>query len=242
VVTATQRRHVVTHLTAAFPVSARRACRLVRLSRSRWQYRPVRPERDAPLRARLRELASQHPRFGYKRLHLLLRREGQRVNAKRVYRLYREERLLVRARRGRKRAAVPRVPAPAPTRPNERWGMDFIHDACADGRRFRCLTTVDEYARECPVIEVDTSLPARRVIGVLERLASTRGLPRSLVVDHGPEFISRGLDIWAYQRGVELSFIRPGKPVENAYVESFHSRFRDECLSATWFLSIAEAI
>jgi putative transposase len=241
VVTTTQRRHVVTHLQAAFGVSARRACRLVRLSRSRWHYRPVRPGRDAPLRARLRDLAGARPRFGYKRLHLLLCREGYRVNHKRVYRLYREERLLVRPRRGRKRAAVARVPLPAPTRPDERWGMDFIHDACADGRRFRCLTMVDEFTRECPVIEADTSLPARRVIGVLERLAATRGLPRSLVVDHGPEFVSRALDIWAYQHGVELAFIRPGKPVENAYVESFHSRFRDECLGASWFLDLPDA-
>jgi putative transposase len=241
VVTATQRRQVVTHLRAAFDVSARRACRLVRLSRSRWHYQPLRPLRDAPLRARLRELAAARPRFGYRRLHLLLRREGVAVNHKRVYRLYREERLLVRPRRPPKQVTVARVPLPAPARPNERWGMDFIHDACADGRRFRCLTMVDEYTRECPVIEVDTSLPAARVIGVLEQLAGRRGLPRSLVVDHGPEFISRALDLWAYRRGIELAFIRPGKPVENAYVESFHSRLRDECLSAHWFETLTDA-
>jgi putative transposase len=165
-VTATQRRQVVTHLRAAFGVSARRACRLVALSRSRWHYQPRRPHRDAPVRARLRELAAARPRFGYQRLHLLLRREGLMVNHKRVYRLYREERLLVRPHRGRKHPAVPRVPLPALTQANARWGMDFIHDACTDGRRFRCLTMVDEYTRECPVIEVDTSLPAARVIGV----------------------------------------------------------------------------
>ena len=240
-VTATQRRQVVTSLRAAFGVSARRVCRLVGLSRSRWHYRPQRLARDAPIRARLRELAGQRPRFGYRRLHLLLRREGVVVNHKRVYRLYREERLLVRPHRGRKHPAVRRVPLPAPTGPNERWGMDFIHDACADGRRFRCLTMVDEYTRECPVIEVDTSLPAARVIGVLEQLAGRCGLPKSLVVDHGPEFISRALDLWAYRHGIELAFIRPGKPVENAYVESFHSRFRDECLSAHWFATVTDA-
>jgi putative transposase len=240
-VTATQRRQVVTHLRAAFGLSARRACRLVALSRSRWHYRPQRPLRDLPIRARLRELAAARPRFGYQRLHLLLRREGVVVNHKRVYRLYREERLLVRPHRGRKRAAVPRVPLVAPTRPNERWGMDFIHDACADGRRFRCLTMVDEYTRECPVIAADTSLPSARVIAVLEQLAGQRGLPHSLVVDHGPEFISRALDLWAYRRGIELVFIRPGKPVENAYVESFHSRFRDECLNAHWFETLIDA-
>jgi putative transposase len=240
-VTATQRRQVVTHLRAAFGISARRACRLVGLSRSRWHYQPLRPERDRPVRERLRALAAARPRFGYVRLHLLLRREGLGINHKRVYRLYREERLLVRPHRGRKHPAVPRVPLPTPTRANERWGMDFIHDACADGRRFRCLTMVDEYTRECPVIEVDTSLPAARVIGALEQLAGVRGLPKSLVVDHGPEFISRALDLWAYRRGIELVFIRPGKPVENAYVESFHSRFRDECLSAHWFETLADA-
>jgi len=240
-VTATQRRQVVTHLQAAFGVSARRACRLVQLSRARWHYQPQRPLRDAPVRARLRELAAARPRFGYVRLGLLLRREGVVVNLKRVYRLYREERLLVRPHRGRKHAAVPRVPLPAPTQPNERWGMDFIHDACADGRRFRCLTMVDEYTRECPLIDVETSCPAARVIGVLEQLAGQRGLPHSLIVDHGPEFISRALDLWAYRRGIELVFIRPGKPVENAYVESFHSRFRDECLNTHWFETLTDA-
>jgi putative transposase len=240
-VTATQRRQVVTHLRAAFGITLRHACRLVGLSRSRWHYRPVRPERDHPIRERLRALAAARPRFGYQRLHLLLRREGLRVNLKRVYRLYREERLLVRPHRGRKHPAVPRVPLAVPTQPNQRWGMDFIHDACVDGRRFRCLTMVDEYTRECPVIEVDTSLPAARVIGVLDHLAGQRGLPRSLVIDHGPEFISRALDLWAYRRGIELAFIRPGKPVENAYVESFHSRFRDECLSTTWFETLTDA-
>jgi putative transposase len=240
-VTATQRRQVVTHLRAAFDVSARRACRVIRLSRSRWHYQPQRPLRDAPVRARLRELAAARPRFGYVRLGLLLRREGLVVNLKRVYRLYREERLLVRPHRGRKHAAVPRVPLAAPTGPQQRWGMDFIHDACTDGRRFRCLTMVDEYTRECPVIVADTSLPSARVIAVLEQLAAQRGLPQSLVVDHGPEFISRALDLWAYRRGIELVFIRPGKPVENAYVESFHSRFRDECLSAHWFDTLTDA-
>jgi putative transposase len=214
---------------------------VLHLSRSRWHYQPQRPGRDAPIRDRLTALAQQRPRFGYKRLYVLLRREGIVVNLKRVYRLYREERLLVRPHRARKRVAEPRVPRTTPTQPNERWGMDFIHDACVDGRRFRCLTMVDEFTRECPRIDVDTSLPAARVIAALEQLATERGLPRSLIVDHGPEFISRALDIWAYRRGIALTFIRPGKPVENAYIESFHSRFRDECLSAHWFLDLADA-
>jgi putative transposase len=241
VVTTEQRRRVVTHLKAAINVSARRAMRVVGLSRSRWHYQPQRPLRDAPVRERLKALAAQRPRFGYKRLHVLLRREGIVVNLKRVYRLYREERLLVRPHRSRKRTMEPRVPLPAPTRPNERWGMDFIHDACISGRRFRCLTMVDEFTRECPRIDVDTSLPAVRVIAALEQLAGVRGLPKSIVVVIGTVFISRALDIWAYRHGIQLVFIRPGKPVENAYIESFHSRFRDECLSAHWFLDITDA-
>lgn len=140
-----------------------------------------------------------------------------------------------------KHVTAPRVPLPAPTQPNERWGMDFIHDACVGGRRFRCLTMVDEFTRECPRIDVDTSLPAVRVIAAIEQLAGERGLPKSIVVDHEPEFISRALDIWAYRHGVELVFIRPGKPVENAYVESFHARFRDECLAAHRFLDLTDA-
>jgi putative transposase len=239
VVTTRQRRQVVTHLLAAYPVSARRACRLVGLARSRWQYCSRRPPRTE-LRERLQTLAAERPRWGYKRLHVLLRREGYRVNHKLVYRLYREEGLLVRRRR-RKRVAGPRVPLPTPTEPNARWGMDFIMDSFVEGRRFRCLTMVDEYTRECPVIEVDTSLPAARVLQVLDRLATTRGLPRSLVVDHGPEFISKALDAWAYRHGVRLEFIRPGKPVDNAYIESFHGRFRDECLNQAWFWDLPDA-
>jgi putative transposase len=239
VVTTRQRRQVVTQLLAAYPVSARRACRLVGLARSRWQYQSRRPPHTA-LRERLRILAAERPRWGYKRLHVLLRREGYRVNHKLVYRLYREEGLLVRRRR-RKRVAGPRVPLPTPTQRNDRWGMDFITDSLVEGRRFRCLTIVDEYTRECPVIEVDTSLPSARVLAVLARLATTRGLPRSLVVDHGPEFISKALDAWAYRHGVQLLFIRPGKPVDNAYIESFHGRFRDECLNQAWFWDLPDA-
>jgi putative transposase len=222
-------------------VSARRACELISLSRSRWHYKPVRPERDRPVRERLKLLAAERPRFGYKRLTVLLRREGLVINHKRVLRLYREERLAVRPKRGKKRAAIVRVPLALPTHPNERWGMDFIHDRCENGRQIRCLTMVDEFTRECPEIEVNTSLPAASVIAVLERLAGKRGLPRTIIVDNGPEFISQALDIWAYRRGIELHFIQPGKPVENAYVESFHSRFRDECLNANWFLDVADA-
>jgi putative transposase len=240
-VTTTQRRQVVTHLRAAHGFSARRACRLVGLTRSRWQAVLARPQRDAPIVARLLTLAAERPRFGYERLHLLLRREGLVVNHKRVHRLYKAAQLHVRPKRRRKRAAEPRVVLPPATHRNERWGMDFIHDECVSGRRFRCLTMVDECTRECPTIVVDTSLRAGRVIETLDHLAAARGLPRSLIVDHGPEFVSMALDLWAYRHGVHLHFIQPGKPTQNAYIESFHSRFRDECLSAHWFESLLDA-
>ena len=147
----------------------------------------------------------------------------------------------MRRRRRRKRVAEPRVPLPEPTAPRERWSMDFMRDTLADGRVFRLLTVVDDFTRECPVIEIDTSLPAERVVPVLERLASSRSLPRTIVVDNGAEFTGRVLEAWAHDRGVALQFIRPGKPVENAYIESFNGRLRDECLELHWFLSLPDA-
>jgi putative transposase len=239
-VTTRQRRQVVTHLLAAFPTSTRRACRVVGLSRSRWHYRSRRGD-DRVLRERLVALAAERPRWGYEQLHVLLRREGHRVNHKKVLRLYREEGLAVLRRRRKKRVAVARVPLPQPSARTERWSMDFISDALADGRPFRCFTIVDDFTRECPAIEVSHSLPGLRVIQILERLAAERGLPRSIVCDNGPEFAGKALDLWAHQRGVVLQFIRPGKPIENAYIESFNGRFRDECLSGNWFTSLADA-
>lgn len=203
------------------------------------RYRRRRPD-DTPLRQRLRELAAEHPRWGCPMLTWRLRQEGVRANHKRIRRLYRTEGLAVRRQR-RKRVARPRVLLPSPQGPNERWAMDFMRDTLADGRAFRALTLVDHCTRECPVIEVDVSLGADRVVAVLERLAGTRGLPRAIVVDNGPEFQSRALDAWAHRRGVQLQFIRPGKPVENAFIESFNGRLRDECLNQHWFLSVPDA-
>ena len=239
-VTTGQRRDVVTHLLAGHPTSARRACELVGLSRSRWHYR-LRRRSHEDLRVRLRELAAMRPRWGYQRLHILLKREGRVVNHKLVLRLYREERLAVARRRRQKRVSVPRVPMPAPVAVNERWSMDFVTDALVDGRQFRCFTIVDDMTRECPAIEVSASLPALRVIQVLDRLASIRGLPRSIVCDNGPEFAGRALDLWAHHHGVALQFIRPGRPVENAFIESFNGHFREECLSTEWFTSLTHA-
>ena len=237
--TPTQRRRVVTHVRAAHHVSQRRACRALGFARSTQRYRSRRPPRPE-LRQRLQTLALLKPRWGYRRLHWLLRREGWTVNRKCVQRVYREEGLGVQ-HRPRKRVSTVRVPRETPTRPNERWSMDFVRDALGDGRAFRALTIVDDCTRECVAIEVDTSLPALRVVAVLERLASPRGLPAAIVLDNGPEFAGQVLDQWAHRRGVALLFIQPGKPVQNAFAESFNGRLRDECLNATWFWTLAEA-
>jgi putative transposase len=170
-----------------------------------------------------------------------LKREGLVINHKRTERLYREEGLALRKKRRRKGAAGIRVILPAATQVNERWSMDFVADSIITGRRFRALTIVDDYSRECPVIEVDTSITGKRVVIILDRLAETRGIPEAITIDNGPEFAGKSLDEWAYRRGVKLNFIRPGKPVENAYIESFNGRFRDECLNTNWFLSLKHA-
>jgi putative transposase len=200
----------------------------------------TRREDPADLRARLRELAQARPRFGYRRLHVLLRREGKTVNHKRIYRLYRQEGLSVR-RRKRKRVARGRGPILLPpTRTNQRWSMDFMGDTLAVGRTFRLLNVVDDFSRECLMIDAATSIPGTRVVRVLDELAEIRGLPKMIVIDNGPEFTSRALDEWAYRRGVRLLFITPGRPIENAYIESFNGKFRDECLNEHWFLSLDE--
>jgi putative transposase len=190
---------------------------------------------------RLRELAAARPRFGYLRLHVLLRREGWLVNRKRVYRLYCEEGLSVRTKHRRKRASQCRVTPVLPAAPNQRWSMDFVADTLDDGRRFRALTVVDVFTRECLIIEADFSLPGRRVTALLDLLSTTRSLPKIITVDNGSEFISKEMDSWAYRRSVQLDFIRPGRPVENAHIESFNGRLRDECLNAELFLTLEDA-
>jgi putative transposase len=237
-VTVEQRRAAVGRARAAAHLSERRACRFLGVARASMRYRGRRA--DGELRARLTELARQRPRWGSRRLHILLQRDGVAVNWKRVYRLYRQAGLSVRPRR-RKRVAVARQPLPVPSGPNQRWSLDFVHDALADGRRFRTLTIVDDYTRECPALEVDRGLSGERIVRVLEQLALTRGLPQRLVLDNGPEFAGRALDTWAHARGIELAFIEPGKPVQNAYVESFNGKLRDECLNGSWFHTLPEA-
>lgn len=203
------------------------------------RYRSRRPS-QGELRARLRALAIERVAWGYRRLYLRLRREGQRVNVKRVYRLYREEGLAVR-RRQRKRVAVARAPQPAPTRLNESWAMDFMSDVLVGGRRYRILNVLERRSREDLASEVDTSLPALRVIRVLEEIALERGYPERIVMDNGSEFRSAALDAWAYEHGVTLEFIQPGKPIQNAMIESFNGRMRDELLNRHWWRTLDEA-
>lgn len=222
-----------------YGLSARRCCRLFGLARSTWQYASRRGT-DAGLRERLRDLAATLPRYGYKRLCRRLRRQGVHVNHKKVYRIYREEGLLVR-KRARKRL-VRRCERPAlPTRPNEEWSMDFTADQLADGRRFRTFNVVDDFTRECLAIQVERSIPGTVVARVLDRLVQERGRPKAIICDNGPEFIGRALEIWAEENAVKLRFIEPGKPVQNCYVESFNGRFRDECLNEHWFTSMDDA-
>jgi len=171
----------------------------------------------------------------------MLRREGVIINHKRTERIYKEEGLALRIRRRKKMAAIQRIEALAPTRVNERWSMDFVSDALSSGRKIRALTIVDEYSRKCHRIEVDTSIGGQRVTRVLDEIAQFEGLPSLITIDNGPEFISKALDTWAYQRGIKLNFIRPGKPVDNSFIESFNGRFRDECLNDHWFVSLDEA-
>lgn len=220
-------------------MSERRACGLIGVARSSCRYQGKR-DGDAGLRCALRELASERPRFGYRRLWVMLRRQGWSLNRKRVYRLYREEGLAVR-RRKRKQVAAIRLPLVEPTRPDEMWTMDFTHDALVSGRKFRALNLMDGYTREALAIEVDTSLPGTRVVRVLQRLQEMGRLPERIQVDNGSEFISRVVDQWAHNHGVALHFIRPGKPTDNGYIESFNGKFRDECLNQFWFVNLLEA-
>ena len=171
----------------------------------------------------------------------MLKRQNLVINHKRTERIYKEEGLALRRKRRRKGAAGVRVVMPAAERPNQMWSMDFITDSLITGRKFRALTIIDNYTRDCPAIEVDTSLGGRRVIEVLERLEATRGLPEVITVDNGPEFAGKALDEWAYRKGVKLNFIRPGKPIENAFAESFNGRLRDECLNTNWFMNLKHA-
>jgi putative transposase len=239
-VTTNQRRGAVTRLRATYPVSERRACRLTRLARSRWQHVSRRAS-AAPLAEALKAKAEARPRWGYRRLAILLQRDGWRVNVKRVLRVYRAEGLRIRKARGRKQVSTPRVPRPRHEGPNTQWTIDFISDQLADGRRFRELSVVNECTRECLRLAPAASWPSAHVAAVLDEVVATRGAPQRVILDNGPEMVAKALDPWAYGRGVKLAFTRRAKPVDNCFVESFHDKFRDECLSTHWFLDLADA-
>lgn len=195
-----------------------------------------------PLRRRLRELAATHVRYGYRRLTVLLRREGWKVNAKRVYRLYDEENLKVRSVERKKIARRQRVPQAQAARPNDCWSADFVSDKLTDGRSIRILTVVDQFTRECVWLEADRSMNGNKVVAALSRASKERGgPPRSITLDNGSEFVGRAMEAWAMESGVQLCFIRPGRPVENGFIESFNGRLRDECLNVEWFASLTEA-
>lgn len=225
---------------ATHDYSQRRACRLVGLAPKVYRHRSRRSD-DCALRARLRSLALARRRFGYLRLHLLLRREGVLVNHKKVYRLYREEKLAVRKRGGRKRALGTRAPLALPEGRNQRWSLDFVSDALRDGRRFRILAIVDDFTRECLGLVVDTSLSGIRVARELDRLIEMRGRPRSIVSDNGTELTSRAMLRWQLETGIAWHYIQPGKPQQNAFIESFNGRLRDECLNEALFSTLHEA-
>ena len=225
---------------AGFRVSERRACRAAGVPRSTCRYRSAARGQTA-LRLRLRDLAAARVRYGHRRLHVLLRREGWRLNHKRVHRLYRAEGLGIRVKRKRRRVSALRVAPPRAERPQERWSLDVLTDSLADGRRFRALTIVDNVSRVSPAIAVDTSLTGERVAAILEQLGGAIGVPQRIATDNGPEFISRALDARAYKNGVHLEFSRPGKPTDNAFAEGFNGHFREECLDQHWFASLEEA-
>lgn len=237
-----ERRAVAARIAGQFDVSQRRACRVLGFSRSSVRYAGSRDKDDADLRARLRRLAEERRRFGYRRLAVLLRQElCEALNLKKVYRLYCEEKLAVKRRRGRRRATGTRQPLPKAAKVNEVWSLDFVSDALSDGRRFRILSAIDQCSRECLALVADTSLPGRRVVRELEELIRERGKPGMIVTDNGTEFTSRAVLEWARERGVAWHYITPGRPCENGFTESLNGRVRDECLNEHWFLSLREA-
>jgi len=239
-VTPAAKREAVAQLRSAFDMSERRACRTIGCVRMTVRYRCRRPD-DRDLRLRLRALAHERRRFGYRRLHVLLRQEGFKVNHKRLFRLYREERLMVRRRGGRKRALGTRAPMIVPQLPNDRWSLDFVADQFIDGRRLRILVVVDDCTRECLALIPDTSISGIRVARELDRLLAERGKPGTIVSDNGTELTSNAILRWADDHKVAWHYIAPGKPVQNAFAESFIGRLRDELLNETLFRSLTHA-
>ncbi len=234
------KREVVGYMTSQYEMSQRHACGVVDLPRSSCRYE-AKPDGNADLREVLKAVAAARPRWGQERLHVLVRRQGYVVNHKRTERLYRELGLSLRLRRRSKRASAVRVPAAAPTSPNQRWSMDFVSDQLVTGQRLKCLTIVDDFTRESPGILVARSISGQTVADFFDHLAATHSLPDIIVCDNGPEFTSMDLDRWADRHQIKLSFIQPGNPQQNCFIESFNGKFRDECLNEELFYDLADA-
>lgn len=234
-------RDLVQEMVVCYQVGVQRACRTLQFARSTVLYKSL-ADPQTELRIRLRDLATARVGYGYRRLHVLLQREGWKVNHKRVYRLYREEGLGLRKKPPRRRVAcLKREERPTATRKNECWSMDFVSDQLYDGRRIRVLTLVDNHTRESLALHVGQSIRGRDVVEVLRRATMKHGIPEAIRVDNGPEFISKDVDMWAYWNHVKLDFSRPGKPTDNAFIEAFNARFRMECLNEHWFMDLEDA-
>ena len=239
-VTPDAKRCAVAHACERHGVSQRRACKALFVDRSSVRYISIRPDDDVS-RAAMKAVAAERRRFGYRRIHIMLERQGIVMNQKKLRRLYREEKLQVRKRGGRKRALGTRRPMIAPGRTNERWSLDFVSDAFTDGRRFRVLAVVDDFTRECLALVADTSLSGTRVVRELDAVIARRGRPCTIVSDNGTELTSMAILKWCQESGVEWHYIAPGKPMQNGFVESFNGRFRDECLNETLFSTLTQA-
>jgi putative transposase len=234
-----QQKRDAAELLKGYGLSAKAACRLLRFSRSTCSYKSKLDDND--LKEKLLNVAGERPRFGYKRLCLMLQGDGLKVNHKRVYRIYRQENLAVRRRTKLRHPWRTAAKRPEVVAPNICWSMDFMSDTLACGKKFRTINILDNFSRESLGIGVDTSLPSQKVIDILNRIKLERGLPKEIIVDNGPEFTAKKMIIWACNNGVTLRFIDPGKPVQNAYIESFNGRMRDECLNQSWFRNLDEA-
>lgn len=239
-VTPAAKKQVAGYLQAKHGLSQRRAATLVTMAPRVLRYQSKRPD-DAPTRTRLRELAQERPRWGYRRLHVLLRREGIMLNRKKTHRLYREEQLHLRPKRRKRLISAARVVPQDVTGPNQMWTMDFVHDSLSDGRAFRTLNIMEGWNREALAIEADTSLNGLRVTRVLDATIAKRGKPKLIQMDNGPEFRGMVFDQWAYAQGIKVDYIEPGKPTQNGKIESFNGKLRDECLNQVWFTSLDHA-
>ena len=239
-VTPDAKREAVARVVQEHGVSQRRACEILSVDRSSIRYRSIRSD-DACIREAMKKVASERRRFGYRRIHVMLDRQGIIMNLKKLRRLYREEKLSVRKRGGRKRALGTRRPLALPSRSNERWSLDFVSDAFTDGRRFRVLAVVDDFTRECLCLVADTSLSGHRLARELDTLIAKRGKPKTIVSDNGTEMTSMAILKWCQHTNIEWHYIAPGKPMQNGFIESFNGSFRDECLNETLFSSLGQA-